>query len=241
MTKRIVVLGLGRIGGAIAQLLNGDKRYRVIGADINSQPVKFYANQFKNTEVVDAEHYISVVRDKLVMSGNNDQLKIRGDNLRGINNGLTNEINTLKDQIKSIETHERDDVYFVDSVKEEINRTSLQAVKNSDLKITIGNVSKDHSVALNTINKIMESYLSCYSYGSYKSICSEINKNKESTKVVKVALYLNLNKQENETLSKLISNNIIMDTPIFYYKLMSDKILNETVEIEFTFNEPAVE
>jgi len=201
----------------------------------------FYANQFKNTEVVDAEHYISVVRDKLVMSGNNDQLKIRGDNLRGINNGLTNEINTLKDQIKSIETHERDDVYFVDSVKEEINRTSLQAVKNSDLKITIGNVSKDHSVALNTINKIMESYLSCYSYGSYKSICSEINKNKESTKVVKVALYLNLNKQENETLSKLISNNIIMDTPIFYYKLMSDKILNETVEIEFTFNEPAVE
>jgi saccharopine dehydrogenase-like NADP-dependent oxidoreductase len=47
MTKRIVVLGLGRIGGAIAQLFNGDKRYSVIGADINPETLKTYANQFE--------------------------------------------------------------------------------------------------------------------------------------------------------------------------------------------------
>jgi len=51
MTKGIVVLGLGRIGGAIAQLFNGDKRYRVTGADINAEVLKLYANQFKTVHL----------------------------------------------------------------------------------------------------------------------------------------------------------------------------------------------
>jgi len=51
MTKRIVVLGLGRIGGAIAHLFNGDKRYRVVGADINAETLKLYANQFKTVQI----------------------------------------------------------------------------------------------------------------------------------------------------------------------------------------------
>jgi len=53
MTKRIVVLGLGRIGGAIAQLLNGDKRYSVTGADISAQTLAHYANQFKTVQIKD--------------------------------------------------------------------------------------------------------------------------------------------------------------------------------------------
>ena len=53
MAKRIVVLGLGRIGGAIAQLLNADKRYCVVGADINSQTLVQYANQFKAVQIKD--------------------------------------------------------------------------------------------------------------------------------------------------------------------------------------------
>jgi saccharopine dehydrogenase-like NADP-dependent oxidoreductase len=51
MTKRIVVLGLGRIGGAVAKLLNSDKRYRVIGADINAQTLKAYAHQFETVHL----------------------------------------------------------------------------------------------------------------------------------------------------------------------------------------------
>ena len=51
MTKRILVLGLGRIGGAIAQLLNGDSRYKVIGADINAQAVQSYADQFQTIQI----------------------------------------------------------------------------------------------------------------------------------------------------------------------------------------------
>jgi len=68
MTKCIVVLGLGRIGGAIAQLLNGDKRYRVIGADINSQPVKFYANQFKTVQLQGTDYSTLLKRKDAVLS-----------------------------------------------------------------------------------------------------------------------------------------------------------------------------
>lgn len=53
MTKRIVVLGLGRIGGAIAQLLKGDKRYQVTGADINTQALLAYEGQFKTALIKD--------------------------------------------------------------------------------------------------------------------------------------------------------------------------------------------
>ena len=47
MTKRIAVLGLGRIGGAIAQLLNDHSDYEVMGADINPQALAAYSDQFK--------------------------------------------------------------------------------------------------------------------------------------------------------------------------------------------------
>ena len=51
MTKHIMVLGLGRIGGAIAQLFHGDSRYHVTGADINAQLLEQYAQQFKTLHV----------------------------------------------------------------------------------------------------------------------------------------------------------------------------------------------
>ncbi|GIC78492.1 saccharopine dehydrogenase family protein [Moritella sp. F3] len=47
MTKRIVVLGLGRIGGAIAQILNRHDGYDVTGADINPSAVAHFSEQFK--------------------------------------------------------------------------------------------------------------------------------------------------------------------------------------------------
>ena len=51
MTKRIVVLGLGRIGGAIAQLFNRDNRYTVVGADINTETLALYAGQFETVHL----------------------------------------------------------------------------------------------------------------------------------------------------------------------------------------------
>jgi len=51
MTKRIVVLGLGRIGGAIGQLLSRDNNYTVTGADINLQTVQHYSKYF-STQVL---------------------------------------------------------------------------------------------------------------------------------------------------------------------------------------------
>lgn len=46
MAKRIIVLGLGRIGGAIAQILNNHDGYIVTGADINPQAVEYFSDLF---------------------------------------------------------------------------------------------------------------------------------------------------------------------------------------------------
>lgn len=68
MTKRIVVLGLGRIGGAIAQLFNSDKRYQVIGADINPQALSLYANQFKTIQIKDNDFSSILMGQDAVLS-----------------------------------------------------------------------------------------------------------------------------------------------------------------------------
>jgi len=53
MTKRIMILGLGRIGGAIGQILSQDKNYQVSGADINPVAVEHFANQFSTQLISD--------------------------------------------------------------------------------------------------------------------------------------------------------------------------------------------
>jgi len=68
MTKKIVVLGLGRIGGAIAQLLSTDSRYKVTGADVNVQAVKAYANQFKTIQVKDNNFSVLLKGQDAVLS-----------------------------------------------------------------------------------------------------------------------------------------------------------------------------
>lgn len=62
MTKRIVVIGLGRIGGAIGKLLSDHKDYTVVGADINPQAVDAYAKQFKTKLIKHGEY--SAILDK---------------------------------------------------------------------------------------------------------------------------------------------------------------------------------
>lgn len=53
MIKRILVLGLGRIGSQIASLLNQSPHYQVIGADINHKSVQKYASLFTTLLVTD--------------------------------------------------------------------------------------------------------------------------------------------------------------------------------------------
>ncbi|MFT5674519.1 MAG: saccharopine dehydrogenase-like NADP-dependent oxidoreductase [Paraglaciecola sp.] len=67
MTQRIVVLGLGRIGGAIVQLLsqhnNDQHKYQVTGADSDPQVVQRYAKQF-NTLLINNHDYASILADQ---------------------------------------------------------------------------------------------------------------------------------------------------------------------------------
>jgi len=51
MSKRIVVLGLGRIGGMIGQILSQHKNYEVVGADSDPQAVARFSPEF-TTRVV---------------------------------------------------------------------------------------------------------------------------------------------------------------------------------------------
>jgi len=60
MTKRVLVLGLGRIGSQIAYLLNNNKRYQVVGADIDELVVKKYASQFPTMQLR-GEDYSSLI------------------------------------------------------------------------------------------------------------------------------------------------------------------------------------
>ncbi len=68
MTKRIAVLGLGRIGGAIATLLSQDKNYEVVGADINPKAVEEYASQFKTKLIKEKSYDALLVKQDAVIS-----------------------------------------------------------------------------------------------------------------------------------------------------------------------------
>ena len=61
MKKRIVVLGLGRIGGAIAQLLSKSNDYEVTGADINAAAVKKYAEEFP-AKLIPANDFLPLLK-----------------------------------------------------------------------------------------------------------------------------------------------------------------------------------
>lgn len=63
MSKRIAVLGLGRIGGAIGQILSQHKNYQVVGADINPQSVAHYAPLF-STRVIKNNDFSSVLTEQ---------------------------------------------------------------------------------------------------------------------------------------------------------------------------------
>lgn len=56
MIKKVLVLGLGRIGSQIAILLNGNKRYQVVGADIDEKSVDEYASLFKTVLLIDEDY-----------------------------------------------------------------------------------------------------------------------------------------------------------------------------------------
>ena len=63
MSKRIAVLGLGRIGGTIGQLLSQDKNYEVVGADIDSRAVSRYA-PFFSTQVIKKNDFSSLLANQ---------------------------------------------------------------------------------------------------------------------------------------------------------------------------------
>lgn len=63
MTKRIVVLGLGRIGGVIAQILNQHKNYRVVGADINPTIIQHYGKFFP-TQLIGNNYFSSILANQ---------------------------------------------------------------------------------------------------------------------------------------------------------------------------------
>jgi saccharopine dehydrogenase-like NADP-dependent oxidoreductase len=60
MAKRIVVLGLGRIGGAIAKLLNDTADYQVLGADINPAALEFFKDEFP-TKLIKNNDFIPIL------------------------------------------------------------------------------------------------------------------------------------------------------------------------------------
>jgi saccharopine dehydrogenase-like NADP-dependent oxidoreductase len=62
MIKRILVLGLGRIGSQIACLLSTNKHYRVLGADINQKSVDKYASFF-STKLLINQDYSALFQD----------------------------------------------------------------------------------------------------------------------------------------------------------------------------------
>ncbi len=61
MTKRIVVLGLGRIGSTIARILAGHKNYQVLGADINPAAVQEHSAFFP-CRVINNNDYSSLLK-----------------------------------------------------------------------------------------------------------------------------------------------------------------------------------
>mgnify|MGYP000149596417 FL=1 len=63
MTKRIVVLGLGRIGGAIGQLLSRDENYAVTGTDIDLQAVQHYSKQF-STKILNNNDFSAILKNQ---------------------------------------------------------------------------------------------------------------------------------------------------------------------------------
>jgi len=63
MTKRIVVLGLGRIGGAIGQILSQHKNYEVVGADINLKTIQHYS-QFFPTQLIENNDFSSILANQ---------------------------------------------------------------------------------------------------------------------------------------------------------------------------------
>ena len=60
MIKQILILGLGRIGSQIALLLNTNKNYQVVGADIDKKSVHKYA-QFFNTVLFTGDDYLALL------------------------------------------------------------------------------------------------------------------------------------------------------------------------------------
>lgn len=63
MSKRIVVLGLGRIGGMIGQILSQHQNYQVMGADSDPQTVSRYSSQF-TTQVVKNNDFSSLLENQ---------------------------------------------------------------------------------------------------------------------------------------------------------------------------------
>ena len=63
MKKRIVVLGLGRIGGAIAELLNDSIHYEVMGADINPMALDRYQGVFP-TKLIKDNDFVSILNEQ---------------------------------------------------------------------------------------------------------------------------------------------------------------------------------
>ncbi len=60
MTKKIIVLGLGRIGGAIAQLLNESSRYEVTGADISQMALDRFKGEFP-TQLIKDNDFLTIL------------------------------------------------------------------------------------------------------------------------------------------------------------------------------------
>ncbi|WP_019614719.1 saccharopine dehydrogenase family protein [Psychromonas ossibalaenae] len=63
MIKRIVVLGLGRIGSSIAGILAADKNYQVLGADINPAAVQEHGDFFP-CRLITNHDYSSLLKDQ---------------------------------------------------------------------------------------------------------------------------------------------------------------------------------
>ncbi|WP_372883042.1 saccharopine dehydrogenase C-terminal domain-containing protein [Psychromonas sp.] len=68
MTKRIVVFGLGRIGGTIAQILSEHQNYEVTGGDSDPQTVARYASMFTTRLIKDNDFSSLLANQDAVLS-----------------------------------------------------------------------------------------------------------------------------------------------------------------------------
>lgn len=63
MKKNVVVLGLGRIGGAIGCLLNDSNNYQVLGVDSNPKMVNEFSAYF-NTQLIESKNFSDLLKNK---------------------------------------------------------------------------------------------------------------------------------------------------------------------------------